>query len=155
MTFSHGVINDYISAMNSGFQLFFRGVVWSEGKSEVKASVDDWAIKVSLSFTAALRSCAFLNTLTMWTAFPLVPPRNHPCCYCWAQPRLCLRRVKTWLCSSMIQSRLNHTATSDTWYRILSPSSTTLWTWATCDDAFSAFNTKPHKLLLYSWALKI
>jgi len=29
--------------------------------------------KVSLSFTAALRSCAFVNTLTMGTPFPCVP----------------------------------------------------------------------------------
>ena len=72
--------------LNANFHLFFaNGVVWSEGKSEVKASVDDWAIKVSLSFTSALRSCAFLNTFTMGTAFPRVPPRNHP--YSWQSTR--------------------------------------------------------------------
>ena len=65
--------------MQASSYFFVNGVVWSEGKREVKASVDDWAIKVSLSFTAGLRSCAFLNTLTMGTAFPRVPPRNNPC----------------------------------------------------------------------------
>ena len=66
---------------NASFQLFFaNGVVWSEGKSEAKASVDDWAIKVSVFYS----SIAFLNTLTMGTPFPRVPPRNTP------SPSVCL-----------------------------------------------------------------
>ena len=80
--------------LNASFQLFFaNGVVWSKCKSKVKASIDDWAIK---SFFVFYSSIAFLCVLkhfnngnavpmrsgsfpTMGTAFPRVPPRNHPC----------------------------------------------------------------------------
>ena len=62
----------FVSVSNVGFQLFSRIVLsevkvkqWSEGKHL-------WLSKKFLClFTAALRSCAFLNTLTMGTPFPI------------------------------------------------------------------------------------
>jgi len=70
-----------VSISNVGFQLFSR-MVLSEVKDKKWSEVEVkrwWLSKKFLClFTAALRSCAFLNTFTMGTAFPRVPPRNDP-----------------------------------------------------------------------------
>ena len=50
--------------------IFANGVVWSEGEK-----VKRWCLskKYLCHFTAELRSCAFLDNLTMGTPFPCVP----------------------------------------------------------------------------------